>query len=64
VMACSMHPVGKTDGSSGSRCFEAGESGGIIDHIVGNQNFLPATRLEVARGGVIEAAEDANAGEQ
>src|SRR6266481_1230025 len=59
-----MHPVGETDRRSRSRYFQAGKSGGIVDHIVGDQDFLPPTSLKIAGGRVIEAAKDAYTGEQ
>ena len=59
-----VHPVGEADRRRGPSRFQAGESGGIVDHIVGNQNLLPPAGLEIASGGVVETAKDADAGEE
>jgi len=64
VVADPVHPVGKADGGRGPRSFQAGKSRGIVHDVVRNQNLFPPARLEIARGGVVEAAEDADPGEQ
>ena len=64
MVAGPVHPVGKAYRRCGSGGLQAGESGGIVDHVIGNQNFFSSTGLEVARGGVIETAKDADASEE
>ncbi len=64
VVSNAVHPVGKTDGRDSSRYFQAGKSGGVVDYVVGNQDFFSAASLEVARGGVVKGTEDSDAGEQ
>ncbi len=47
-----------------SRRLQARESRGIIDHVIGEQNLLPAARLKVSRRGVVHAAHHHDSGEE
>ena len=64
VVVGAVQQVGEADG--GQRCgsFQAGECRGVIDDVVGDQNFFASAGQEVAGGSVVEAAEDGDAGEQ
>ena len=64
VVAKTVHPVGKTYRRDGSSSFQAGKSSGVIDYVVGNQNFISSARLEITGGSVIQASEDTDTGEQ
>ena len=57
VVPDAMHAVGESDRGDGAGGFQSGESPRIVDHIVRKQNFLSSASLEVAGGGIIEAAE-------
>ena len=56
--------VGDADGCNGGGGFDGGESGVIVDNIVGEQRFIAAAAAKVQSGEVIESAGSADGGEE
>ena len=52
--------VGDADGSEGGGGFDGGESGVIVDNVVGKQRFIAAAAAKVQSGEVIESAGSAD----
>jgi len=63
VMAGAMEDVGNPYRGHGACGFKTGEPGRVVDHVVGQQDFLPAAPLKVAGGSVIHAAHYGDSGE-
>lgn len=59
-----MHPVGQPHGRRGGRSLQAGESGGVIHHVIGKQDFFAPARHEIPRGRVVKPAKDGDPGKQ
>src|SRR5271165_1799490 len=64
VMAGAMEDIRNAHGSHGCGRFQACESGGIVDHVIGEKNFLSAARLEVASRGIVHAAGEGDSGKK
>ena len=56
--------VGDADGSNGGGSFDGGESGVIVDNVVGEQRFIAAAAAKIQRREVIESARGADGGEE
>jgi len=57
VVPGAMQQVRDANRGHGPGRFQAGESRRIVNHIVGQQNLLPSTGLEVARGSIVQCPE-------
>jgi len=64
VMAGTVKNVRNPDRGQGRSRLHRGESRGIVDHVIGQQDFRSSPGLEVAGRGIVEAAENGNTGEK
>ena len=56
--------VGDADGGSGGGSFDGGESGVIVDNVVGQQRLIAAAAAKIQSGEVIESAGSADGGKE
>src|SRR5579864_1811287 len=64
VMASAMQQIRDANGGHGRSRLQAGKACRVVDHVVGEENLLPATSLEVSGGGVVEGAGHGDSGKQ
>src|SRR5690349_1897695 len=63
VMSGMVQPVGQSDRNACGGCLQGGETGGIIHHLVGQQNLFPPPSLKVSGGSIVKASKRCDAGE-
>src|SRR5258707_6712257 len=64
VVSGPVQPVRDANRGRSARSLQTGKAGRVVDDIVGQQNLLPPAGLHVAGGSVVQAAKDADPGEQ
>lgn len=64
VMPGSMKNVRDAHRGRRPRRLQTCERGGVVDHVIGQQNLLPPARLKISRGGIIQSAKHGDAGKQ
>ena len=64
VVPGSVKNVSGADGDGGTRCFNRGEGGMIIHHIVVEKNFFTAAAAHIQRGRIVQRARRAYAGKE
>ena len=64
VMIVAVKEVRSPNGDAGRGSFDGGESGVIVDDVVGEEDFLAAAAAHVESGEVVEGARGADAGEE
>jgi len=64
VMTGTVKNVGDSHRSRSRGCFQSGEAGGIVHHVVRQENFGSSARLEIACRSIVETAKDAHTGKQ
>jgi len=63
-MPGAVKKVRNANGSGGPCCFNGGKTCGVVYYVIGQEDFGSPARLEIARRGIIQAAEYSDAGEQ
>jgi len=63
-MSGAVKKVRNANRSDGPCCFNGGKTCGVVYYVIGQEDFGSPARLEIARRGIIQAAEYSDAGEQ
>lgn len=64
VMPVTVKQIGRSNGSACRRCFDRGERGMIVDDVVRQENFLPASTPHIQRREIIERPRSPDSREQ
>lgn len=58
VVSTAVQQIRDADGCGCTRGFQADKSCGVIDHVIGNENFFAPPGLHVAGSGIVERAKN------